>query len=170
MVAVADPTRPSFARPEPPSGWDAMRSAPPTTLWAAVEPLDLDTPGRFRANVVLTCDDTTGMSFRDWQAATDEVLPRALGDYLVIDLEKLQVDGRPGGRRLAHHVDDAGRALTLEQWFTLDGDRGWTLTATCETWSYDELAEDLAAMASAWRPVTGRSDATPEPDAAASAP
>ena len=56
---------------------------------------------------------------------------------------------------LAHHVDGAGRALTMEQWFTLDGDRGWTLTATCETWSYDEVAEVFADLAEAWRPVTG---------------
>ena len=156
MVAVPEPTRQPFARPEPPSGWDTLRQPPPTTLWAAVEPVDPDAPGRFRANAVLTCDDATGMSFRDWQVATDEVLPRALGDYLVVDLEKLQVDGCPGGRRLAHHVDDSGRALTMEQWFTLDGDRGWTLTATCETWAYDEVAEVFAALASTWRPVTGQ--------------
>ena len=138
-----------------------MRPSPPTTLWAAVEPLDLDEPERFRANVVLTCDDTTGMSFRDWQVATDEVLPRALADYLLIDLEKLEVDARPGGRRLAHHVDTSGRALTMEQWFTLDEGRGWTLTATCETWSYDELAEVFADLAEAWRPVTGLGQTEP---------
>ena len=132
-----------------------MRPSPPTTLWAAVEALDLDDPERFRANAVLTCDDTTGMSFRDWQVATDQVLPRVLADYLLIDLEKLDVDARPGGRRLAHHVDDSGRALTMEQWFTLEGDRGWTLTATCETWSYDDLAEVFADLAAGWRPVTG---------------
>lgn len=132
-----------------------MRASPPATLWAAVEALDLDDPDRFRANAVLTCDDTTGMSFRDWQVATDEVMPRALADYLVIDLEKLDVDAIPGGRRLAHHVDHSGRALTMEQWFTLDGDRGWTLTATCETWAYDDLAEVFADLAAGWRPVTG---------------
>jgi hypothetical protein len=132
-----------------------MRQAPPTTVWAAVEPLDLDDPGRFRANLVLTCDDTTAMTFRDWQAATDEVLPHVLDDYLLVDLERIELDGHPGGRRLAHHADAAGRALTMEQWFVLDGDRGWTLTATCETWSYDELAEAFAAVAEAWRPVSG---------------
>ncbi len=132
-----------------------MRRPPPTTLWAAVEPLDPDDSRRFRANAVLTCDDTTQMSFRDWQVATDEVLPRALADYLVIDLEKVEIDARQGGRRLAHHVDADGRALTMEQWFVLEGDRGWTLTATCETWSYDDLAEAFAAIAANWRPVSG---------------
>lgn len=126
-------------------------------MWAAVEPRQPDEPGRFRANLVLTCDDTTGMTFRDWQVATDEVLPRALDDYLLVDLEKVEVDGHPGGRRLAHHVDASGRALTMEQWCTLAGDRGWTLTATCETWSYDDLAEAFAATAAVWRPVSGSS-------------
>lgn len=152
---MTDPSRPAFARPDLPAGWDAMREAPPTTLWAAVAPFDLDDPQRFRANVVLTCDDTTGISFRDWQVASDEVLPRALDDFLLIDLEKVEVDGRPGGRRLAHHVDGSGRALTMEQWCTLEAARGWTLTATCETWTYDDLASAFAAMANTWRPVSG---------------
>ena len=103
-----------------------MRPAPPTTLWAAVEPLDLDDPERFRANAVLTCDDTTGMSFRGLAGRPPtEVLPRALGDYLVVDLEKL-AGGRPSRRPPAGRTTSTthGRALTLEQWFTLDGDRG----------------------------------------------
>jgi hypothetical protein len=83
------------------------------------------------------------------------VLPRALGDYLLVDLERVEIDGHPGGRRLAHHVDEAGRALTLEQWFVLDGDRGWTLTATVDTLRYDELADTCATAAAGWRPVSG---------------
>ena len=151
---MTDAPRPPFGRPEAPAGWDTLRQPPPTTVWTSVEPLDLDDPTRFRANLVLTCDDTTDMTFRDWQVATDEVLPHVLDDYLLVDLERLELDGRPGGRRLAHHVDDAGRALTMEQWFVLDGDRGWTLTGTCETWSYDELAEAFAATAQTWHPVS----------------
>jgi hypothetical protein len=78
-----------------------------------------------------------------------------LDDYLLVDLERLVVDGRPGGRRLAHHVDQAGRALTMEQWFVADDQVGWTLTATVETWSYDAVADELAEVAAAWRPLTG---------------
>jgi hypothetical protein len=126
-------------------------------VWTAVEPADLDRAGAFRGNLVLTCDALGGLTFRDWQVASDQVLPTMLQDYVLVDLERIELDGRPGGRRLAHHVDQAARALTMEQWFVADGDRGWTLTATVETWSYDGLADELAEVAASWRPVTGPS-------------
>lgn len=141
--------------PAAPAGWEELEV--PATLWAAVGPREPeDPPDRFRPNLVLTCDDLTGTSLRDWQVATDDLLPRSLTDYLLIDLERIEIDGHPGGRRLAHHVDAAGRALTMEQWFTLHDDRGWTLTATIDTWRYDELADACAASADQWRPVSGR--------------
>lgn len=146
-----------LAAPRVPKGWDRVARPHAGTVWAAVQPVDLDQPDRFRANLVLTCDALGGLTFRDWQVGSDEVLPRMLQDFLLVDLERLEVDGRPGGRRLAHHVDQVARALTMEQWFVADDDRGWTLTATVETWSYDELADELAEVAAAWRPVTGAS-------------
>ena len=146
---------PRFSPPAVPQGWDKVARPPAGAVWAAVEPVDLARPDRFRANLVLTCDDLGGLTFRDWQVGSDEVLPTMLEDYLLVDLEHLDVDGLPGGRRLAHHVDQTARALTMEQWFVADGGRGWTLTATVETWSYDELAGELAGVAAAWRPVTG---------------
>lgn len=157
---MADPGPPRFVAPMVPEGWDKLARAPAGTLWAAAQHVGLtpDRPGRFRANLVLTCDDLGPLTFRDWQVGTDELLPRQLTDYLLIDLERLEIDGRPGGRRLAHHVDAEARALTMEQWFVQDGDRGWTLTATTETWSYDALADQLADVAAAWRPVSGLGD------------
>lgn len=141
--------------PPPPDGWEVVSDLPPGTLWAVREPTDAADPERFRANLVLTADDVGTLSFRDWQVGTDELLPRMLDDFLLVDLERLSVDGLPGGRRLAHHAGPAGEALTMEQWFVLDESRGHTLTATVETWRYDELADVCAAVARAWRPVTG---------------
>lgn len=141
--------------PRVPRGWDKLARPYEGTVWSAAQPADLDQPDRFRANLVLTLDALGGLTFRDWQVGSDEILPRMLQDYLLVDLERLEVDGHPGGRRLAHHVDRAARALTMEQWFVADDDRGWTLTATVETWSYDELADELAEVAAAWRPLTG---------------
>ncbi|HEV2798064.1 MAG TPA: hypothetical protein VGV65_10635 [Nocardioides sp.] len=144
-----------FSAPRVPRGWDKAVRPYAGTLWTAVQPVDLEQADRFRANLVLTLDDLGGLTFRDWQVGSDEVLPRMLQDFLVVDLERLDIDGRPGGRRLAHHVDRAARALTMEQWFVAGDDRGWTLTATVETWSYDEQADELAEVAAAWRPLTG---------------
>ncbi|MBL0749815.1 hypothetical protein [Nocardioides baculatus] len=144
-----------FSPPGVPQGWDKLARPTPGTLWTAVQPLELERPDRFRANLVLTRDDLGGLTFRDWQVGSDEVLPTMLRDYLLLDLERIDVDGQPGGRRLAHHVDGKARALTMEQWFVADGDRGWTLTATVETWSYDALADELAAVAAGWQPLTG---------------
>jgi hypothetical protein len=43
----------------------------------------------------------------------------------------------------------------MEQWFTLVDGVGHTLTATVETWRYDELADPCAAAARDWRPAPG---------------
>lgn len=150
---MAEHAPPTFDSPTVPDGWDKLANPPTGTVWAAAEQVNLDdATGRFRANLVLTCDDLGGLTFRDWQVGTDEVLPRVLTDFVLIDLERLDLEGRPGGRRLAHHVDADGRALTMEQWFVAANDRGWTLTATCETWFYDALADEWAEVAARWRP------------------
>lgn len=146
---------PRFSPPAVPPGWDKVARPLPGTVWTAIEPADLDRADRFRANLVLTCDALAGLTFRDWQVASDEVLPTMLQDYVLVDLERLELDGRTGGRRLAHHVDQAARALTMEQWFVANDDLGWTLTATVETWFYDGLADELAGIAAGWRPLTG---------------
>ncbi|RZS86935.1 hypothetical protein EV189_2353 [Motilibacter rhizosphaerae] len=100
----------------------------------------------FRASLVLTVEDT-GASFREWQVGADALLPSVLHDYLLLDLERPHVAGRPGGRRLAHHVTEDGADVTLEQWMVLVDGKGFTLTATVDTLRYDALADELAACA-----------------------
>lgn len=127
-----------------PDGWEVLQGEDSDTV-VALEP---ETPESvFRANLVLSVVDNGEMSFRDWQVATDEVLPRMLTDYLLLDLEKLHVSGRPGGRRLAHHLSPEGVGLTMEQWFATVGGVGFTLTATTDSWRYDEQADAFAALA-----------------------
>ena len=137
---------------ELPPGWEILDDPTGETVLVALEPADEARPDRFRANLVVTAVTVGGMGFRDWQAGTDELLPRVLADYLPVDLEKVDVHGSPGGRRLAHHASPAGEALTMEQWFVLIDDVGHTLTATTETWRYDELADLCARAAATWRP------------------
>lgn len=135
-----------------PSGWEPIEDSSGQTVLVAREPLDPAWPERFHATIVVTAVPGNGIGFRDWQQGTEELLPRVLDDYLLVDLERLAVDGHPGGRRLAHHASPDGRALTMEQWFTIVDDAGHTLTATIETWRYDELADVCAAVAASWRP------------------
>ena len=143
-----------------PPGWEVHDRPAAGARLVVVEPAG---PALFRANLVVTAVPAGGLSFRDWQAGSDEILARALDDYLLIDLERLEVDGRPGGRRLAHHAGPGGEALTMEQWFTLVDDVGHTLTATVDTARYDELADLLATTAAGWRP--GPATAPGGPDA-----
>lgn len=143
------------AIPEAPEGWESVLAPAEGLTWACREPADPDDPTRFRANLVLTVVTTGGMSFRDWQVGTDELLPRVLTDYLLVDLERVEIDTLPGGRRLAHHAGPSGEALTMEQWFVIVDDVGHTLTATVETRRYDALADVCADAAQRWRPVTG---------------
>jgi hypothetical protein len=146
MPATTDP------RFTPPAGWQ-LAPDPPTGVDAiAVEPADPQHPRRFHSNLVLTTTYTGGLSFSDWQNGTEELLPRMLDDYLVVDLEHLDGHGNPAGRRLAHHTGPGGQALTMEQWFTQINDVGYTLTATVETVRYDELADILATAAASWTP------------------
>ena len=148
-------TRPLPCAPPCPDGWEVLADPPHGTAWVALEPAVPAEGGRFRTNLVLTSVTTGGMGFRDWQVGTDVLLPRMLDDYLLVDLERLEVDGRPAGRRLAHHAGPGGEALTMEQWFVQVDDVGHTLTATVETWRYDEQADALAALAAAWIPGRG---------------
>ncbi len=137
---------------ELPVGWEVLDDPTGETVLVAREPADEARPDRFRANLVVTAVTVGGMSFRDWQAGTDELLPRVLADYLPVDLEKVDVGSHPGGRRLAHHASPNGEALTMEQWFVLVDDVGHTLTATTETWRYDDLADLCAQVAASWQP------------------
>lgn len=136
-------TRSGIAFPAP-EAWEVL-GEPAADDVVVLEP---EWPGQvFRANLTLTVVDNAGMSFRDWQVATDAALPGMLTDYLLLDLERLEVAGRPGGRRLAHHLSPEGVSLTMEQWFTDVEGTGCTLTATIDSRRYDEQADLFATCA-----------------------
>lgn len=134
---------------EVPSGWTAEHLVDRDTL-VLLSPLG---PGdEFRANVVLTVTDTAGWSFADWQRSTEAELPMVLADYLLLDQQKLEIAGRPAGRRLAHHTTPEGVAVTMEQWFVLIEGKGYTLTFTASDLDYPENLELLEETVASWRP------------------
>lgn len=102
---------------------------------------------RFRANLALTVLDNADLTFGQWQRASDEALPLLLNGYELLDVQKVRVAGRPGGRRLARHLSASGGVLVMQQWFTILGHLGVTLTATCDMGSYRLLLPQMRAAA-----------------------
>ncbi|WP_157621723.1 hypothetical protein [Serinicoccus hydrothermalis] len=140
-----EPSGTSF---EAPDGWQVQETGHDAVL-TVVEPKHGEDV--VRANLVLTVLDTGGRSFRDWQNGTEGLLPGELRDYLLVDLHAVEVDGRPGGTRLAHHVDERGRALVMEQRFAEAGGTGYTLTATVDSLRYPLIADDMSACCASLR-------------------
>lgn len=134
------------ARVSVPDGWELAVDERSRTAMALEPPRELGGVAAFRCNLVLNADDTA-LDFRQWQVNTDQLLPEVLTDYLLLDLERLEVAGHAGGRRLARHVAGDGTDVTMEQWFTLVGGTGFTVTATVDSWRYAALADQLSGHA-----------------------
>jgi len=104
--------------------------------------------GDFHASLVLTVVPNGGLTFAQWQAHSDRLLPVRLRDYELVDLKKCRVAGVPGGQRLSRHRTVEGHLLLLHQWFCAPSGVGVTLSATCAISSYVEVeahARDAAA-------------------------
>lgn len=133
-------------------------SCPRPSGWATVQIDDVGVAARqparaqaFRASLVLTVLDNAGLTFSQWQAGTDRLLPIALTDYELIDLRRCVVAGRSGGQRLARHRAPDDRVVVLHQWFCAVGGVGVTLSATCEVRSYREVSEHARVAAAGLR-------------------
>jgi len=132
-----------------PAAWEQVEDPRPGVAVVAVEP---ETGLGFRANVVVSVDDLPGdLDLHSWQAATEEMLPRALNDYLLLDLEHTEVGDRPVVRRLVHHLVEGSGAVTMEQWATMAERRGITITTSVATLAYDSLADLFAHIAAGWQ-------------------
>lgn len=126
-----------------PADWQLADTPGPAIPLVAAEP-EVGR-GEIRANVVVTVDAVT-MGFKDWQLGNDQLLPGALREYHLLDLERLSVSGHEGVRRLATHtVQD--RSVTMEQWAGLVDEQGWTVTFTVPTMRYAAMAPGLRALA-----------------------
>jgi hypothetical protein len=135
------------ARLTAPTGWEVVTDEENDSTVIALEPpRQVDGRAAFRANLVFTAV-RTGLDFRQWQVNTDILLSDVLTDFLLLDLEKLEVGGHQGGRRLARHVAADGVDVTMEQWFALVDGMGFTITATVDSWRYDSMADELGAHA-----------------------
>jgi len=91
------------------------------------------------------------LAFGTGRRATTGCCPSLLEGYLLIDLELTQVAGRHGVRRLAHHTTQENRAVCMQQWATLAGGIGYTLTVTVPTLRFVALAETVDDVVASFR-------------------
>lgn len=140
-----------------PDGWTVVEGPADGVAIVALAPPT--GPDAFRANATVTVGPVPeGMTFREWQAGTDQILPRTLVGYLLLDLEHAVVAGLPAVRRLAHHQAD-GVPVTMAQTAVLADGRGITLTITVATPEWAHLAATADAIAASLeltaRPAAG---------------
>jgi hypothetical protein len=139
-----------------PDRWERVENQGGVALIAA-EP---DRDPWFRANAVVTIEQMpTPTDLAGWHENSMTLLRQMLDEFLLLDVEDLEIGGLPARRTLAHHRSDARQiihSVTFEQWALLSGDRlGYTLTASVATLEYDELADGFTEMAHAFRPDPG---------------
>jgi hypothetical protein len=122
-----------------PEDWEARLDVLAGVPFVAIAP---STPVPFRSSAVVTVGDVLeAMTFREWQAGTDEILPTSLQSYQLLDMEPVTVSGLKGVRRLAHHVTPDGVGVTMQQWAVLTEGHGVTLTVTVPTAELGALTE-----------------------------
>jgi hypothetical protein len=133
-----------------PPGWDRLEDPQPGVAVIAREP---EAPAGFRANLVVTVDDLPdGLDLVGWQADSDQLLREELRNYYLLDREQMRLAGHPTVRRLAHHASPDTGPVTMEQWAMVVGPKGFTLTSSVATLSYDSLADVFAEIARQFRP------------------
>lgn len=136
-VAVADGIRARVA-----TDWETLREPANGVVLVSLQPA---TDG-FRANHVWTLDRLPAdMDLRSWQLGNDQLLSLTLDEYVLLDLERTEVDGYDAVRRLACHSVQ-GEAVTMTQLAFIFGGIGVTLTSTVSTMRYLDLANDLVEV------------------------
>ncbi|MGH3358955.1 MAG: hypothetical protein ACRDO7_09125 [Nocardioidaceae bacterium] len=119
-----------FALPAPRT-WRMQEDPQDKVAVAMVAPPNGDD---FRPNLVVTVDDLEpAQTLEPWQEFVESKMAEVLDCYMLLDTELLENGGFPVFRRLGHHLNADGVALTMQQWATVRGSRGYTLTTTAST-------------------------------------
>lgn len=148
LLAMYRHSAAGFAMPAPRT-WTVRENPQDQVAVAVIAP---ESDGDFRPNLVVTIDELEpGRTLESWQEFTESVSPQLLGEYLLLDNELLERHGHPVFRRLAHHANPDGVALTMEQWCTVRGRRGYTLTGTAATMDLQQTTGLFAAVARGFR-------------------
>lgn len=144
-------TGPSGFAAAVPEAWDVLVDVDATTKLVALEPEHDGTAAvGFRANLVVTVDEVGEQPFDAWQRGTDQILDQSLQGWVLLDLERLEVDGHPAVRRLGTYLAPDGPPVTLEQWAILRDSTGFTCSVTVATSAWPFLADQVAAWGAAF--------------------
>jgi hypothetical protein len=121
----------------------------PGVALVALEP---DRGGIFRCNLVVSIDVVPeGLDLAGWQAGAETMMRQAMPDFLLLDLDELEIGGRPAMYRLAHHLVPDQGAVTMAQWMFLRPGLGFTLTGSVGTMEYAERADFFTDVATSVR-------------------
>lgn len=131
-----------------PEGWERTENTLGCALLAS-EPLR---EPHFSTNVVVTVerlDDGEGLE--PWAQRSFQALQGSLNRVRVIDLETVELDGRPAQRLLVHYLHGAFGGINLEQWLRTAGGFGYVVSCSTAALEYDDLWGLTSSMAEGLR-------------------
>ncbi len=115
--------------------------------------LGAEQPGGFVPTLAVTAETLAAdVDLAGWVDASVRERERWLVGARELDRESVQMKTGAAIRTLAHHA--AGpHAVTLEQWWTVVGSRGWLVSAACASGDYDGLAGTFRSSAESFGPL-----------------
>lgn len=152
MTTLLKPPPRRFTHPdhgwaiEVPHDWDTHLLADPTRPWVAIAPSEAP-----RTTLVVTTDAVVpGGNLLAWQEQVEaDYHAGVLQHYQPIDARLASIPAGLAYVRVAHHLDEYARSLTVRQWCVVAGGLGYTVTATSATLAQEtHLAEVERAVAS----------------------
>lgn len=141
-----------------PEGWETVIGRQALLPAVAVAPVSGSGPG-FRSSIVVTVDRLGSTTLDRWQRSAEPALGHRLDEYLLLDLERVEVFGLPGARRLALHRWAPGVHVTMEQRMVVHWGVGVTITVTTATPSFPTERPILVPLIEAGRFVPADAEA-----------
>jgi hypothetical protein len=132
-----------------PVGWEFYENVEGCALVAREPPRD---DAHLRANVVVTVERLVeGESLDAWAERSLGALAESLHRHRLLDLEAVEVGGRPARRALGHYVNRAYGGVCVEQWLVGAGELGYVVSCTTAALEYDDVFELMHAIADGLR-------------------
>jgi hypothetical protein len=127
-----------------PARWERTEDIDGCAL-VAVEP-PRDDP-HLRANIVVTLERVGARdTLAAWSERSLDALAESLNEARLLDVEALEVGGRPARRALSHYRHEDVGGVNLEQWLVLAGGLGCVVSCSTAALEYDDLYDLMHAV------------------------